>query len=285
MLGTVPPTVLSIFGNADTPATGPGVASTSGVAHTKGSWVQVGTDLTQELVGFWWLSYAGASPSAADARALVDIGVDPAGGTAYSTIVENLNCAGVFNAWSRTPRLLWIPLRVGNGCSVGVRHQAALASDVLNHVAWFVAQEAYPWQGWSAVVCDTYGADTAASEGTAISTANQGASGAEGTWVQIGTASKDYRAIIPMLGIDGVDTAWTAKGIVLDIGIDPAGGTAYGAITENVNFNANTSEEMFGPLPPIPITEEIPQGSTMAVRLSISGATSEVYSATLHCFA
>lgn len=287
MLATVPPTQRQVAGNVETPTTAPGTTVTASAStHTKGSWAQLGTDLTEEAVAMFINVRANASPSGADSRALLDIGIDLAGGTSFTEIVSNLNIAGLFNTTGGQNKDLLLPIRIPAGAAVGARHQAAIASDSIAVSAWFLALESYPWMGWSAVLCDTLGADTAASEGTRVSTANQGASGAEGTWVPVGAdTTKDYRAILCTLGPDGADTAINARGYVLDIGMDPTGGTTYTPIVSNLNFQTTTSETFWGPMPPLPHMEEIPQGSSLAVRISSSGSAVDNLSAILHCFA
>lgn len=290
MLSTPPPhETADLFMSDAAAALNPGTAHTaSATTHTKGSWKQLGADLTDEIVGFWLNIAADVSPSTTDNRALLDIGVDLAGGTSFTAVVQNLNVYGA-GLWSGTggtgPKMLYIPLRLPAGAAIAVRHQAALASDAMRTAIVGYQKAQAPWQQWAADTCDTYGADTAASEGTAISAANQGATGAEGTWVQITAATlREHRALLLTLGIDTADTNTIARGFACDIGYDIGGGSNYVPLVENLQFVVNSIESIIGPFPPAPIECTIPAGSSLAVRASCSGTTSDVLSAILHAF-
>lgn len=265
-------------------STAPGQAITaSGTTHTKGTTTQIGADLTEDILGFWLCVSAGAAPSTADARALLSLYIDLAGGTTWTEFIANLNICGIGVSVIR--RDFWIPMRIPAGAALAAAHQAAIASDVVE-VTVYAETPSAPWVPTTFAYCDTYGADTAASEGTLISTGNQGASGAEGTWVQVeAAADRDYKAVMLGLGIDGADTSVNARGLAVDIGIDPDGGSSYIPLVENIPILLNSTEEINPLAAAMPYGCDIPEGASLAVRISNSGTATEAYSVILHCFA
>lgn len=288
MLGTVPGGARAVFRDTTAASTTPGTSITAGAAHTKGTAVQLGADLTEPLVGFWLVVETVGTVSATDNRALLDIQVDLAGGTSWSDLIANMNIGHAKVALQAA--LFYIPIRVPSGAALAARCQAATASKQHFVQIHGVGEGDSPWQQWSAVVCDTLGADTAASEGTAITTGNQGASGAEGTWVAVGGAvTRDYRAIMLDIGVDTADTTVNARGYALDIGMDVDGGSAFVPIVENLFYELGSNEtqesQPVGVGGFIPAEVQIPEGATLAVRVSSSGTAVDALSAILHCFA
>lgn len=284
MLGTVPAAGQEAVQTQTTPSATPGVASTSGAANADGSWVQLGSDLTFELTNMLLRFVAGTAPSAADSRALGDIGVDLAGGTSFTEIVSDLLLTGTSSNVGQA-RLIRLPIRVPSGASIAFRHRAALASDVIRVQAMFVGASQYPWQAWSADICDTYGAVAASSDGTAIGTGSIGASGAEGSWVQITAATlRDHIAIMPQLAVGAGDTNWSGRGYLIDIGYDQAGGSSYIPLITDLDLLIDSSEITNGIWPAEPLFATIPQGSSLAVRASSSGTAVDALAACLYCF-
>jgi hypothetical protein len=119
-------------------------------------------------------------------------------------------------------------------------------------------------------VFDNWGANPSATPGTSVV---PGASSAEGSWTQVATSGNISQNIYGIyVQVHGGATAATAKLHVMDIGVDPAGGTSYTAVISDIlcgdspPLTAPGQREFFFPL-------FIPSGSAVAVRISGNQAT------------
>ena len=106
-----------------------------------------------------------------------------------------------------------------------------------------------------------------------------GYSGVEGAWVQIVAAtSEDHFAFFPSFHpTDGDTTLTPTKTIFADIAIGAAGvEKQLGGTTDSqcsFIFRYGTGELCDGPLQQFPIFEDVPSGTRLSARISMSGAT------------
>lgn len=167
---------------------GTGTTVVPGVSNAEGSWTEVlsAAQVTAEL---WELHLfvIGIGVSAVAKNALLDIGIDPAGGTSYTAIVNNLivsHASGsIFGGIHYT-----IPIRIPAGSSVAARiqtsHTVAGTSSVYLHGK---GKPSAPESARVASFAEVVGTVTN-SNGVSVT---PGVSGSQGAWTSLGTTSRD----------------------------------------------------------------------------------------------
>ena len=168
------------------PATTIGTSVTPGASSVEGAWTQVASaaNIAQDIYGFYLMVHSGATSTAAKNHVL-DVGVDPAGGTAYTAIITDLVCGA-------SPALLtvagnrehYFPFFIKAGSSVAVRISGSNATAGTVRVAMrfygrISAQEYFPAGTYS----ESYG--VSGTNGTSITPGNA----ADGAWTQVGTTT------------------------------------------------------------------------------------------------
>ena len=111
------------FSNFTTPSATPGTSVTPGASNAEGSWTQVATSANIAYdVCLIYIAIGGGNTSTGQKDHLLDIGVDPAGGTSYTAVISNIVCGqtqAVTTGWDE----FVFPLRIKAGSSVAVRVQ------------------------------------------------------------------------------------------------------------------------------------------------------------------
>lgn len=259
-----------------TPSATPGSTITaSGTAHTKGSWTQLAanTDMTSD--GRWiYLSIFGTFISATQTDLLVDIGIDPAGGTSYTTVIPNLIAGETANSLINSPAYL-LPLYIPAGASVAARSQSNAASRTAKLLFKIFGGLSNPEVMPTTLYAENLGANTANSQGVSFTPGNA----AWGSYTSLGTTSLDLSWV--QLGVQmstataGSDTTW----IELAIG----DGTNFRTLMREL-YTQNTAEQIMPvaktnlivPRVSVPV---IPAGSTLYVRGFAAAAPTAGYNA------
>lgn len=169
-----------------------GTAITPGVSNAEGAWTQVasGASVASDVY-LVSVHVHGGGQSGVDKSYLFDLGVDPAGGTAYTEVISNVPCG--HGATMGTPaagvghRFIF-PLFIKSGSSVAVRVQGlnSTASGTLRVVVSLRGAPARPEMFPAGAYSETLGAVTASTSGTAFTPGNA----ADGTWVSLGTTTR-----------------------------------------------------------------------------------------------
>lgn len=241
-----------------------GTTITAGATNTKGSYSTLGSTLTVPWSGFFVMI---GNPSGTNRDFLVDISVDPAGGTTYQLLVPDV-LYGIGNVDSVAYHHIPIPLP--SGAQVAARCQSSTASSTIAaSVVGYVGALAHPAPLGR---CVNYGSNTADSSGVTIpgnATANT-----EGAWTAVGSATVvPHRALSLCIGSlkDGTRVAAT---YLLDIGLDLGGGSFQEIIPDlRLNVQGTTGDDVtphgIGPFP-----LSVPVGATLAARVRSSTNTS-----------
>jgi hypothetical protein len=170
------------------PSATPGTSVTPGASNVEGSWTQVASsaNIAQDVYAMFLRISDGAS-SAQIKDHLLDVGVDPAGGTSYSPIISNIVC-GASAAITATGggHRFFFPYVIRAGSSVAVRIQGSNATVGTVRVGVkFWGQQARPWNTPDGQYSETLGTITN-SQGVAFTPGNA----ADGTWVSLGTTAR-----------------------------------------------------------------------------------------------
>lgn len=118
---------------------------------------------------------------------------------------------------------------------------------------------------------DNWGTNPGTSIGTSVT---PGASNAEGSWTQIASSANIAQDCYWLhLFIHSGATSTAAKNHLLDIGVDPAGGTSYSEIISNIVCGATPSMTTAGGGAQFCFPWFIKAGSSVAARIQGSNAT------------
>ncbi len=242
------------------PSTTPGTSITAG-SGSKGSWGQILSALTYDVYGLMlWINTGWASATQRDY--LIDIGVDPAGGSSYSPVISNI-LAHQASDPIYGGRWYYFPFFIKAGSTVGARAQSNGAYTIR------VAAIAYGRPTNPEVaLCGQY-SETLGVSGNGGTSITPGASGAEGAWVSLGTTTKNLWWFQLCVGFS--TTATTALIYFCDLATGDE--TNKHMIIENLPlFNPGALEKTGNPLM-MDGYWEVPAGGTLYVRASCSGTS------------
>lgn len=102
-----------------------------------------------------------------------------------------------------------------------------------------------------------------------------GYSAAEGNWVQIAAStSEDHFAFVPSFHpTDGDTTLTPSKVQYIDLGVGAATEELMLGVQQSFVFMYDTNELCGGPYNPMPAFQDVPSGTRLTARISMSGAT------------
>jgi hypothetical protein len=242
-------------------STSPGVSVTPG-SGSEGSYVQLasGANLAQDCYGIrLWISTGNTTATIRDL--LVDIHLDPAGGTSYAATggIDNIFAPQSASAVN-SGRWFYFPLFIKAGTSVGVRGQANNTS-TFRYAAWFFGRPTYPEN----IAVGQY-AETIGVSGNGGTPFTCGSSAAWGSWTSLGTTTRPCWYWQLAWG-HNVGTT-TSQMYFAELGYGD-GSNMVTIIPCMPMFNPGTAEQSSNPL--LAGYWEVPAGGTMYVRGSASG--------------
>lgn len=187
------------YTNYDTPSGTPGASVTPGASNAEGSWTPVASaaNIARDV---WtillWIS--GGTTSTASKCHLLDIGVDPAGGSSYVAKISNIVCGGS-NAGGTGGRFFLFPFRIKAGSSVAVRIQGNASTAGTVYVAIkFLGAPSTPEMTMAGPYSETIGAITG-SNGVSFTPGNSGRKDPGSPWgrrrATYGGGNSAYNAI------------------------------------------------------------------------------------------
>lgn len=170
------------------PASTLGTSVTPGASNSEGSWTQVASsaNISQDIYALYMQVHSGATSTAAKPQ-LLDIGVDPAGGTSYSAIISNIVMGASPSLTVAGNREFAFPFFIRSGSSVAVRIQGANATAGTVRVpVRFYGKPTHPWNFPVGRFSETMGTITN-SNGQSFTPGNA----ADGSWADLGATSRD----------------------------------------------------------------------------------------------
>jgi hypothetical protein len=258
-----------IYSNVGTALT-PGTSVTPGASDVEGSpYLEIasGANLSQDIYLMTiWVS-DGATANNVKSH-LLDIGVDPAGGTSWSAVVSNIVCGQSAPHAVGGGLCVTIPLFIKSGSSVAVRVQGsnATAGTVLV-TGTFYGQPSHPELIRTGQYAETIGTITG-SQGVSFTPGN---SGAEGTWVSLGTLTRPcwWFQLCPQVSQSTV----TGQAYHLDLAYGD--GSNKHIIIQDLRIVGSTTEELrfTGPISQGLGFADLPAGAELWVRGACSGSS------------
>lgn len=203
-------------------------------------------------------------------NALLDILKDPAGGTSWASMIDDLVCGFAATATQGTISLsqyFFFPLFIPAGTSLGAQVRCSNGSNNKRVAVWAYGEPNRPDMWWCGQGVESLGINAASSTGTTIT---PGASGAAGTYTNVGgTTSHRYGAV--QFAIQGPDSNATAKGGYWNIGT----GSARLPGSPTVFTSMSTSESMARGGMCMPIFCDIPAGTQLQLAGTLDGAAED----------
>lgn len=247
------------------PAVLTGTNFTAGANSTDSTVAPVLAALSHD-VHYLVIGVGGVNGSNVDSTALLDVMVDPAGGTSWTAWINDLVVGYTASPGAGQPFLsLWyhFPIFLLAGNSVGVRAKTTHTSNITagRVGVWAFGEPQRPDMWWCGSQVEMLGF-SAGSKGTSVT---PGASGTYGSWTTIGTSTARYQAL--QFQINGEDAAGTALGYYWQVGA----GSQQLRGTPTIHTCASTAETM-GRVPPGPIFCDVPPSTTLQMRATASGA-------------
>lgn len=169
------------------PASTIGTSVVPGTSNALGSWTQIASsgNIAQDIYGIYMQIHTGAT-SAQAKNHLIDIGVDPAGGTSYSAIISDMDISAAPALSAAGAREHFFPFYIKAGSSVAVRIRGSNATaETVRVAARFYGYRSAPETMQVGSFSETLGAVTASSRGTTITPGNA----ADGSWLDLGATT------------------------------------------------------------------------------------------------
>jgi hypothetical protein len=251
--------------NESSPVNIAGTTVASGAtAHTYGSWVQIHAGFTK-ATNLVEVNITNVGAAAQNYNGWIDIGVGPDSSN-VTPIIEKL--AAPHGFIGSAGGSYWMPLRILKGVKVWARSQHTIANRSIGVQISAQGGNQNPDTMPYAERIIPLGYTSASTTGTAISSGNIGASGAEGTWSEIvASTSEDYSGImISPLFFTGDTTLGATMYYSYDLAIGAAGNEI--SIGENITMSSIISSNESGIHFSYPALLGIPVGSRLSVRVS-----------------
>jgi hypothetical protein len=253
--GTTRPTFGAGFGTLVTPGTG-----------SYGSYVQIGSALTGDchVLEVWVDSNAGSNASR---NTVLKVGIDAAGGTSFTDIIQDVICGSAGPFYSDTGVRYSFPVFIPSGATVGIAAYGSVSTQF--RVSWRAClspmnpELAPVGQRVECVGISSGYAGVSVTSGTT----------SEGSWTSLGTTSNDCFAWECGLQISTADTNWNATSYFIDLAYGD--GTNMVMIADSIGFRLSAIEEVFKHEGPIQYCR-VPAGSTIYARAQCSGTTDPI---------
>lgn len=249
-----------------TPASTPGVNVTAGANNADGSSVALITAMAHEA-RYLVIGIGGYSASTIHTDTLLDILIDPAGGSSWNTapLISDLVCGATqLTTNAGTTMNYHFPLLVPAGASLGARARTVHTSDI---TTGYVVLQAFgnprrPDLWWYGSRVESLGIAEASSKGTDVAHTN----GSYGSWVDIGASTMRYGAIQFGTNSNGAVVTTTSYYFQLGAGGQRLAGTP--------TMNRLTVAQEYGPYAGIgmPIWCDVPSGTTLQCRAMSNAA-------------
>lgn len=254
------------------PAAAMGTSVTPG-NNTKGTTVQVlsSANVSKDVFAILINVNSGAT-SAAARDILLDIMVDPAGGTSWSVLIPDLlvSCAAPYNIGNGG---VWyyFPLWVKAGSSIGARasvNNATVGTLRCNLTVYGSPRDRRIIRVGTRV--EAIGITSASSSGTAVTNGTT----SEGAWTSLGTLSRS--AWWWQLGVGVSNGTMSALAYHCDLSIGDA--TNKVVVIENALVTTTTSEQLNNMLTTTDVGKNAPSGLTVYARSQCSGTANTGFS-------
>ena len=248
----------------DRPSTTDGTSTTPG-NNSKGSYSSAIVSAANMANDAWWVEiYVSSGAGSGAARdTLVDIGMDPAGGTSYSVLIPDLLAPNSAPYATFGGIQYSFPLHIPAGAQLAARTSVNNATGGNPRVAIAVyGRPTRPDMRWKGKYVEALGITAASSNGTTITSGTT----SDGSWTSLGTASFDSSYVEVGFGIN--DSTMSALGYHMDVSHGASGGDV--ADLSDV-LASTTAAEQVTKYPSGQTYCNVPAGTTVYGRMQCSG--------------
>lgn len=263
-----------------TPSITSGTTVTPGTSGAEGAWAECLSDtvITDDVkfIKIWMIF---TTAPVAPKNAFLDIGIDPAGGTSYTAIINNIVCGSSGTMITAAgPRAWSFPLNIPSGSAIAARIRGVSGTPGSARI-YMRAYMRHSMPEWHPVgqFSETVGVtETTAVDATSFTPGNA----ADGTWASLGATARDLWWWQLAHQIDNATI--TAEYTYIDLGYGD--GTAGGTTTIMRQMHGGTTGETVG----LALQEQdvsyaayypLPAGTTMYVRGRCNNAPDTGYQA------
>ena len=225
----------------DRPSTTDGTSTTPG-NNTMGSWSSAIISSANMASDVWWIDVwiSSGAGSAASRPTLIDIGVDPAGGTAYSVILPNLLASNSSPYATFGGIHYGFPIHIKAGSSLAARSSNVGAAGNPRIAVRVFGRPTEPELLWKGGHVTDIGTVSGSSTGTSITSGTT----SEGSWTSLGTSpSSACRYIEVGFGCD--NTTMSALGHHMDVGYGASAGDTL--LVQDVLASTTAAEQISKP--------------------------------------
>lgn len=237
-----------------------------------GSWYQVGSDLAYDCYGVL-IAINNNFASAAGRNTMLNVGVDLAGGTSFTSVIPDLICGSVdsYIAGGRSGNGAWyyFPLFIPAVASVGVQAQGTVATAFYCGMM-FLHKPLDPSHLRLGSFAEAIGYGTRPN-GTSITPGTT----SEGAWTSLGTTTKKLWWWQLGMQIPSADTTWGGGAMHVDLAVGDA--SNKDVIIQDMAINFSASEGLMNTNPFVGVERAVPASSTIYARAQFSGTLDTYY--------
>ena len=248
------------------PNTANGVAVTPNAASDAyGTAVALGSALTSDCYGIM-ININTNAGSVASRNSVIQLMVDPNGGTSYTAVLTGLLCGSAGPYVTSGGMWYYFPYFIKSGATIAVAARGSVAT------AFRVGYKIYQ-QPENALMMmkgkyfETLGVTVGT--GTAVGTTIVPGTTSDGSWTSIGTTTKDLWWWQVGFQLPVGDTSWGALAYHVDIGVGSA--TTPDIIISDALFTTTAAEQLEMVPNILGCTWNVPAGSTLYARVQNSG--------------
>jgi len=205
-------------------------------------------------------------------RTVVDISIDPAGGTTYNVVIPNLIAGGAPSYVTEgMAQWYYFPIFIPRGSTVAARAYGTVTT-AIRVMAWAMQQPINPASIRKGSFVEAIGLGSPVYDGTAITPGTA----TKSSWVPLGTTTK--RLWWWQLGLEGTaaDSSYAANSTIhLDLGVGDGTDPGTDMILRDFPIRVGSAAETYSSMPiTVGCEWSVPAGSSLYVR-AINAATNE----------
>lgn len=222
------------------------------------------------------ISLSNMAFSTDNGQVLLDILVDRAGGTSWSTLISDLACGftAAIGTTAAMPVFFHFPIWIPAGSMLGAQARTRGGGTSGRIFAWVYGTPSRPDAWWCGTAVESLGVDASISQGTDLT--YPGSANNWGSWTNVGsTTSARYGAI--QLGINGTDAASAAIAYHFEVGYGSQRAPGTHFLNKYMSLNESGAGLFNGPM-----WCDIPAGSQMQARRIDSGTSGETINVAIY---
>lgn len=245
-------------------ATPYGTSVTAGASNVYGTVTELisSGNNNQDSWGIFISIMSTSSPGALATQACCDILI---GGATDDVLISSLICGGAMRAPGSN---YFFPLHIPQGKRIAAQISCFTASRIYGVAVWLYGGGMIPFRTGRKVI--TYGTKVTNSRGQAITVT--ASAGAASVTELTSSTTEDHFAVLPGFQTE-TDTAWATEQFNIGIGIGASTEERLGTWLHS----QSSTEESFGPAPPLPAYRSIPSGSRLTMLASQTGSNELAY--------